>query len=338
MNGSATEVLIKLSANESADQPLPSVLAAIAEAASGINRYPDYHSIALTGALSRHLGVPETHLAVGCGSAGVLQMLLESVGVPGAEIVYAWRSFEAYPLLVALSGATPVEVPLADDVHDLNAMAAAVNDNTRAVVICNPNNPTGTTVRRTELTAFLDRVPPSCLVILDEAYREYVRDDQVPDGLEVSAGRPNVVVVRTFSKAYGLAGLRVGYLVGHPGVVEAACSARLPFSVNSVAQAAAIASLAAESELRERVVATINERERVREALLGQGWTVPPSAGNFLWLRPGDATTTFAELCESAGVSVRAFGSDGVRVSIGSAEENDALLAIAAESQLSGVR
>ncbi|TDD60225.1 histidinol-phosphate transaminase [Actinomadura darangshiensis] len=319
----------KLSSNESPHGPLPSVVDAIGEAARNINRYPDNNATALTEAIASFCGVPADHVAVGCGSVGMTQMLLEAVAEPGSEVVYAWRSFEAYPLLVSLSGATGVQVALRDETHDLEAMADAITDRTRLVFICNPNNPTGTIVRRAEIEAFLDRVPADCLVVLDEAYREYVRDDEVPDGLTLCGDRPNLAILRTFSKAYGLAGLRIGFLVAHPLVAGAIRKTFLPFSVNSVAQAAGIASLEATDELLERVEGTVKERDRVRDALLADGWTVPPTEANFVWLRLGDRTMDFSAACDAQGVSVRPFDGEGARVSIGSQEENDAFLAVA---------
>jgi histidinol-phosphate aminotransferase len=319
----------KLSSNESPYGPLPSVVGVIAEAAGEINRYPDNGATALTGAIAARFGVPAEHVVVGCGSVGVTQQLLAAAAEPGTEIVYAWRSFEAYPLLAGLTGADSVQVPLAGATHDLAAMAAAVTDRTRVIFICNPNNPTGTVVHGAELTEFLDRVPDHCLVVLDEAYHEYVRDPDVPDGIKLYAGRPNVAVLRTFSKAYGLAGLRVGFLVGPAPVAEAARKTVLPFSVNAVAQAAAIASLQAESELLERVDAVVKERGRVRGELLAQGWQVPPSEANFVWLALGEDTADFAATCERAGISVRPFGTEGARISIGDHEANDALLEVA---------
>jgi histidinol-phosphate aminotransferase len=319
----------KLSSNESPEGPLPSVLDAIAEAARNVNRYPDNNATALTEAIAAFCGVTPDHVAVGCGSVGMTQMLLEAVAEPGTEVVYAWRSFEAYPLLVSLSGATGVQVPLKDETHDLPAMADAITENTRLVFLCNPNNPTGTVVPRAEIEAFLDRVPEDCLVVLDEAYREYVRDDAVPDGLTMYGDRPNLAVLRTFSKAYGLAGLRIGYLVAHPIVAGAIRKTFLPFSVNSVAQAAGIASLEARDELLERVERTVKERDRVRGTLLADGWTVPPTEANFVWLRLGERTMDFSAACDAQGVSVRPFEGEGARVSIGSPEENDAFLAVA---------
>ena len=206
----------KLSSNESPFGPLPSVAQVIAQAALDVNRYPDNGSIALTEAIAQRFGVPPEHIAVGCGSVGVTQQLLEAVGEPDAEVLYAWRSFEAYPTLVDLSSAAAVTVPLRDETHDLPAMADAITRRTRLIFVCNPNNPTGTVVHADELAAFLDRVPADTLVVLDEAYAEYVRDPRVPDGMALYRDHPNVAVLRTFSKAYGLAGLRVGFLVGAP--------------------------------------------------------------------------------------------------------------------------
>ncbi len=199
----------KLSSNESPYGPLPSVEAVIAAAASHINRYPDNGAAELTEAIASRCGVPAEHVAIGCGSVGIAQQLLEAVGEPGAEVLYAWRSFEAYPYLTDLANATSVQVPLLDNGHDLSGMAAAITDRTRLIFVCTPNNPTGVAVRQDELTEFLDRVPADCLVVIDEAYVQYVRDPDAADGLLLHADRPNVAVLRTFSKAYGLAGLRV---------------------------------------------------------------------------------------------------------------------------------
>jgi histidinol-phosphate aminotransferase len=319
----------KLSSNESPYGPLPSVLGVIAEAASAVNRYPDNGAEALTGAIAERFAVPAGHIAVGCGSVGVLKQLIEAVSDPGSEILYAWRSFEAYPPLSDLAGATSVRVPLRDETHDLAAMAEAITPATRLVLVCNPNNPTGTAVREPELVEFLDRVPTDCLVVLDEAYHEYTRDPRVPDGIDLYRDRPNVAVLRTFSKAYGLAGLRVGFVVGHEPVAAAVRKTMLTFSVNSVAQAAAVASLRAEDELLERVEVVVKERDRVTGALVADGWTVPETEANFVWLRLGEHTMTFAAACDAAGVSVRPFDGEGARVSIGTPAANDAFLALA---------
>ena len=318
----------KLSSNESPFGPLPSVLKVIAEVAADINRYPDNGAVELTEAIATRYGVPPSHVAVGCGSVGVVQQLLEAVIDPGAQVLYAWRSFEAYPYLADLAGAESVQVPLRDERHDLDAMAAAITPSTRLIFICTPNNPTGTAVG-SDLVRFLDEVPGDCLVVLDEAYVQYVRDPDVPDGIALYRDRPNVAVLRTFSKAYGLAGLRVGFLIGHEAVADAARKTMLTFSVNAVAQAAAVASLAAEGELLDRVELVVAERERVREELIAMGWTVPPTEANFVWLRLNEETTAFGEACGAAGIAIRPFAGEGARVSIGEKEANDAFLEVA---------
>ena len=325
----ATGEAHKLSSNESPYGPLPSVVEVIAEAGRGVNRYPDNGAEALTSALAERFDVPAAHVAVGCGSVGVLQQLMVAVSDPGDEVVYGWRSFEAYPPLADLAGATSVQVPLRDETHDLAAMAAAITPRTRLILVCNPNNPTGTVVREQELLRFLDQVPADCLVVLDEAYHEYIRDPAVPDGTDLYRDRPNVAVLRTFSKAYGLAGLRVGFLIGHEPVAEAVRKTMLPFTVSSVAQAAAVASLNAEDELLSRVESVVKERERVRETLVANGWTVPVTEANFVWLRLGEHTAQFAQACDAAGISVRPFAGEGARISIGTPAANDTFLAVA---------
>jgi len=319
----------KLSSNESPFAPLPSVVEVIAAEARSVNRYPDNGCGALAEAIAERFSVPPRHVAVGCGSVGVTQQLLEAIGEPGAEVMYAWRSFEAYPTLADLAAADSVRVPLRDEAHDLPAMVEAITENTRLIFVCNPNNPTGTVVHEPELEDFLDLVPTDCLVVLDEAYHEYIRDEAVPDGVTLYRDRPNVAVLRTFSKAYGLAGLRTGFMIAHEPVAAAVRATMLPFSVNRIAQAAAIASLAAEAELLERVELTVKERTRVREALIADGWTVPPTEANFVWLRLGEYTSSFAAACETAGIAVRPFAAEGARISIGDQEANDALLAVA---------
>jgi histidinol-phosphate aminotransferase len=319
----------KLSSNESPYGPLPSVVDAIAAAAAEAHRYPDHGSAELTAAISARFGVPPQHVAIGCGSVGLTQQLLVAATEPGDQALYAWRSFEAYPKLSDLVGATSVQVPLHDQAHDLGAMADAITPHTRIIFVCNPNNPTGTVVHAAELTEFLKRVPEDCLVVLDEAYYEYIRDPEVPDGLALYGDWPNLAVLRTFSKAYGLAALRVGFLVGHEPVAAAVRKTQLPFTVNALAQVAAIASLAAEAELLERVGLVVAERGRVRAELLRQGWTVPPTEANFVWLPLGPDTQDFAAASDQAGVAVRPYPPDGARVSIGEPEANDAFLAVA---------
>ncbi|MGZ3141388.1 histidinol-phosphate transaminase [Lentzea chajnantorensis] len=326
---------IKLASNEVSAGPLPSVVKAVAEAATGINRYPDSGCVELTGRLSDKLGVPADHLAIGCGSVTLCQQLIQATCTPSDEVLFAWRSFEAYPIVTHVAGARQVRVPLtAGHVHDLDAMAAAITPATRMVFVCNPNNPTGTALRTEEIEAFIDRVPSDVLVVIDEAYKEFVDDAHIPDGVELAKqqwaqGRDNVAVLRTFSKAYGLAGLRVGYAVAPPAVAEVLRKVYVPFSVNSLAQVAAMASLDAEDELMIRCRAIVAERTRVRGELLAMGYDVPESQANFVWLPLGERTAAFNEHCLAHKVVVRAFVGEGARVTIGEPDENDAFLAAA---------
>ena len=322
----------KVSSNENPHPPLPSVVEVIREAAEGVNRYPDMGVTALTDALAAHLDVPREQIATGTGSVGVLAQIIQSTCDPGDEVVYAWRSFEAYPIVVAIAGAVSVQVPLTEDQrHDLDAMAAAITDRTRVVLVCTPNNPTGPSVTHAELEAFLAKVPRDVLVVVDEAYLEFVEGEGEVDGLSLRREHGNVMLLRTFSKAYGLAGLRVGYAVAPEPVAEALRKTATPFGVNLIAQAAAIASLKAKDELDVRVKEIVAERERVLAALADAGWQMTPSQANFVWFPLGERTADFVAACTEAGLSVRPYGSDGVRVTIGETEANDRLIEVARE-------
>jgi histidinol-phosphate aminotransferase len=320
----------KLSSNENPHPPLPEVVAAVEDATARMNRYPDMGNTALYDALAVKLAVPVSDLAAATGSVALLYHLLQAFCEPGDEVVFAWRSFEAYPIATAVCGAVPVQVPVTPDGrHDLAAMAAAATARTKVVLVCTPNNPTGPAVTRDEVVRLLDQVPPHVVVVIDEAYREFVRGEARFDALEVAEGRPNVVVMRTFAKAYGLAGLRVGYLVAPEPIAAAVRACALPFGVSAVAQAAAVAALQVEDRLLEQVDAIVVERERVVTALRAQGWTVPEAQGNFVWLALGDDSPRFAAAAEAAGVMVRPYADDGVRISIGEPEGNDVFLQVA---------
>ena len=320
----------KVSSNENPNPPLPSVVEVIESAATQINRYPDMGVTALTDALAAHLDVPREQIATGTGSVGVLAQIIQSTCDPGDEVVYAWRSFEAYPIVVAIAGATSVQVPLTDDHrHDLDAMAAAITERTRVVLVCTPNNPTGPSVTHAELEAFIARVPEDVLVVVDEAYLEFVEGEGEVDGLDLRRRHDNVMLLRTFSKAYGLAGLRVGYAVAPEPVAEALRKTATPFGVNLIAQAAAIASLEAQDELDVRVRQIIAERARVLAALRESGWKVSDSQANFVWFPLGERTGDFVAACAEAGLAVRPYGTDGVRVTIGETEANDRLIEVA---------
>jgi len=321
----------KISSNENPYPPLPSVLETVREAAGEMNRYPDMAVTALTERLARHLDVPAERIATGPGSVGVLGQIVAATCENGDEVIFAWRSFEAYPILVQLSGARAVPVPLtATGRHDLAAMAAAITDTTRLILVCTPNNPTGPSVGHEELAAFIAAVPPTVTVVLDEAYLEFVTAADAPDCLALHRAHPNVVVLRTFSKAYGLAGLRVGYAVAHPPLAAALRKTAIPFGVNSLAQVAAIASLDAWDELRERVSALVAERARVVAALTAQGWELPDTQANFVYFPMGEQSGAFAAACQEAGLTVRPYGSDGVRATIAEPAANDALIAVCA--------
>ena len=320
----------KLSSNENPFPPPPGVVAAVADAAADLNRYPDLTSGELVAGIAAHLDVSEDRVVVGTGSMAVLETALQAACRPGDEVVYAWRSFEAYPIAVQVAGATSVQVPLTEDGrHDLPAMAAAVTDRTRVIIVCSPNNPTGTVVHEDEMRTFLDAVPREVLVVLDEAYIEFVRDPDVVDGLGLLAEFKNVMLLRTFSKAYGLAGMRVGFGLARPRLVRGLRGASTPFGVNSLAQVAAAAALREQAEVGAHCAAVVEERERVVTALREQGWTLPDAQGNFYWLPLGRAADAFARESLSRGAVVRPFSGDGVRVSVGEPEGNDLVLALA---------
>jgi histidinol-phosphate aminotransferase len=320
----------KVSSNENPYPPLPSVLQVVADAALEMNRYPDMAVTELTDAIAGRLGVPASHVATGTGSVGVLGQVIDATCDPGDEVIYAWPSFEAYPIVVAIAGGVSVQVPLdADARHDLEAMAAAITPRTRLILVCTPNNPTGPVVRQDELDAFLDKVPGDILVVLDEAYVEFVTDDSSLDALATYAARPNVAVLRTFSKAYGLAGLRVGFAVAHEPVAQALRKTAVPFGVSTIAQRAAIASLQAFDELKVRVDALVAERARVVAALRQQGWHVPDTQANFVWLPLGADTMAFGAAAGAAGLVVRTFAGEGARCTIAETEANDLLVHVA---------
>lgn len=345
--GSTQPGALKLASNESSLAPLPSVSAVINDATSNLNRYPDMASGALRGKLAQWLGVDLDNVAVGNGSSALCQQLVQATCKDGDEVVYAWRSFEAYPILCKIAGAVGVGVPLKSGRHDLKAMSEAIGERTRLVFVCNPNNPTGTTVSRDEFREFMGRVPADVTVVLDEAYVEYNRDAESPVALEELQRYPNLAVCRTFSKAYGLAGLRLGYLVGPAELVEAVNKVGIPFGVNALAQAAGIASVEAQGELVARVDATVAERERVEAYLAGVAPTGAGSAGaageaadgaestepltypsqaNFVWLNAGERAEALDEALKREGVIARCFAGEGVRVTVTTAEETDVLL------------
>ena len=324
----AGQVLARLASNETPYPPLPSVIEAVARALAEGNRYPDPMSTRLVQAIAAKHQLDPSLVAVGCGSVALVQELVQIACDAGDEVLYGWRSFEAYPTFVTVAGAVEVRVPLRDFELDLPAMAAAVTERTRLVLLCTPNNPTGPALSATAVRTFLDAVPTDVLVVIDEAYAEFVRDPLAVDGTKLLSSHANVVVLRTFSKAYGLAGLRVGYaLAGSAKVAGALRQVHVPFAVSIAAQAAALASLDAEDELLARVEQVVAERAPLRAALRELGHDVPMSQGNFVWLPAGDDSDRLAAVLEDHGVLVRGFSGDGLRITVTTAADSARVVA-----------
>ncbi|MFC5658056.1 histidinol-phosphate transaminase [Streptomyces nogalater] len=319
-----------LAANESPFAPLPGVLEAVRDMSLELNRYPDPACTELRAVLGRELRVPAERVAVGAGSVALIRDLLAEYATgPDGEVVFAWRCYEGYRAAVRLVGAVPVPVPLRADRHDLAAMAGAVTERTRLVVVCNPNNPTGTVVGRTELARFIDGVPEHVLVVVDEAYRDFAAGPDAPDAVGTEGHRPNVVVVRTFSKAYGLAGLRVGYAVAHEPVAAALRARALPYAVSAAAQRAAMVSLREREALDRRVAGLVRRRTLLVDGLRAAGLRVLDSHTNFVWLGLGEHTGAFADACREAGVRVKAFPGEGARITVGEQEAVERVIAVA---------
>lgn len=318
---------IKLASNENPAPPLDPILAAVTDAAQGLNRYADHRASAVREALAARLGVDTTMVTVGSGSAGILQQLCFSYVDPGDPVVFPWRSFEVYPVFTQLMAGEAVRVPLASDLgFDLDAVADAVTEATKLVFLATPNNPTGVATTTPELRRLLERVSQRTVVCVDEAYREFLDPGFGDPVTDLLPEFPNVIVTRTFSKAHGLAGLRVGYAVGHPEVIATVDKTMLPFTVNALAQTGALAALEHEAQIAERVSAILAERARVEVELAAAGWTFPNHQGNFVWLTTGERTDEIALGLERAGVVVRPFSGDGIRVTVGTPAENDRFL------------
>ncbi|HEY0560110.1 MAG TPA: histidinol-phosphate transaminase [Frankiaceae bacterium] len=320
--------VIKLASNESAHGPLPGVLERAVARATSTHRYPDTDASQLRHALADRFDLDPSRIVAGCGSVALCQQLTLSTAGPGDEVLFPWRSFEAYPVFTAVVGATPVRVPLrADFSLDLQAMARAVTDRTRLVLVCTPNNPTGPAVSAAELEAFLAVVPPRVTVVIDEAYLEYAAGPDLPDGLALARRFPNVAVLRTFSKAYGLAALRVGWCYAPPALAEGLRRTSIPFAVSALAEAAAVEALQEQAEVARRATETIGERERVTAGLRAAGIAVPDSQANFVWLPLGERSVAFTDGLIRQGLITRCFAGDGIRVTLGLPAENDLLLA-----------
>ena len=322
----------KLSSNESPHPPLPSVVEAVAQQLGAFHRYPDIAALPVRSLLADQLGVAVDNITLGAGSVEVAAQLIHAVTDPGDEVMFAWRSFEAYPSLVRIAGAVPVEVPLDDNAaHDLDAMLAAITPRTRLIFICNPNNPTGTVVAAEALEAFIAAVPHNVLVVVDEAYVHFDRTPDRADGIKLFHRHPHVAVLHTFSKAYGLAGLRIGYAVSPPLVAEALRKVAVPFGVTSLAQAAAVASLEAEEELAARINEVVTQRERMFATLTDAGLDPVASQANFVWVpdqnAAGVSAAALGEHLEAGGVVARVFPGEGIRISSGDATDIDRVVA-----------
>jgi len=331
--------IAKLSSNESPYPPPAAVYAAVTEACAAGNRYPDFNNVSIVEAIAGRYDVDPARVTVGNGSVSLVRDLCLITSGPSDEVVYAVPSFPAYGRSAQLAGATGVPVPLADETHDLDAMLKAATPQTSLVFVCNPNNPTGTTVGGAALEDFIRAVPQDVLVVLDEAYHEYVTDEETPDGLDFVRKYDNVAVIRTFSKAYSLAGFRVGYAISSVDVAGMIKKIETSYAVSLPAQAAAVASLdpQVESELLARVATIVRERNRVADALEAMGVRVVPSQANFLYLPVGGRAVEVATEFENRGVILRPIGQAGVRVTIGLPVENERFLAVAREL-LDGLR
>jgi len=329
------EPVVLLASNESPYPPLPAVREAIDHELSHLNRYPDPSCARLRRSLSDRYGVPAERIAVGNGSCDILLAAAEALLEPGAEVVYAWPSFSVYPQLAASSGARAVTVKLdAEDRHDLPAMLREITVATRLALVCNPNNPTGTALPLEQIASFLEQVPSHVCVFVDEAYCEFNLLDDPDSSIDLLGRHPNLVLLRTFSKVHGLAGLRVGFaLCGSEELPRALNQVRQPFGVSAVAQAAAVEALRHEDEVIQRVTRTVVERNSMSEGLRELGLAEADSQANFCWVRLGEQTDE-AEVVQGLlerGVLVRAgaaLGADqpALRVTYGLPEENTRFL------------
>jgi histidinol-phosphate aminotransferase len=324
--------IAQLASNESPFPPHPQVVEAIAAAAGAMHRYPDPDATLLRRRLAERFETDPSRVAVGNGSCEILLAAADALCEPGDEILFAWPAFSMYPYLPALTGAREIRVPLAEgDVHDLDAMAAEVTAATQLLLVCNPNNPTGTHIPAAEIAAFCERVPAHVTIALDEAYVEFQTDDDPDASLELLADFPNLVVLRTFSKCYGLAGLRVGYAIGSAKFRAAVDAVRQPFSVNALAQAAGAEAILHQDDVLRRVESTVAARLRVEETLRGMGLRTAETQANFSWIDLGDADE--GEVVAGLGerqIAVRPgtpLGDPGhIRVSYGTEAENDRFL------------
>ncbi len=318
---------IKLASNENPWSPVPGVMQAIVDAATGVNRYADNNATDVRVAIGQWLGVDSARVTVGCGSSGLLQQLFMTYVDPGDAVVFPWPSFEIYPVFSTLFDARQVQVPLVDYAFDLDAVAAAVTDRTKMMILATPNNPTGTPITMSGVANLLNEIPDDVIVVIDEAYREFSDPSFGDPVMDLQPNHDNVVVTRTFSKAFGLAGLRAGYGVAHPEIIEQLDKVRLAFSVNNLAQAGMLAAIEHEAAAMANVRTLLGERSRMAERLDAAGVIHVASQANFIFIPTGEATESIAVAMEKEGVVTRPFPGFGLRITIGSPEENDRWLA-----------
>ncbi|MFJ8314016.1 MULTISPECIES: aminotransferase class I/II-fold pyridoxal phosphate-dependent enzyme [unclassified Streptomyces] len=324
-----TDGVIDLANNELALPPLPAVAESLRHNADRVNLYPDPTARTLHHTVSRHFATDPERVVVGPGSGAVLQQFLLALCGPGDEVLHPWPGFDAYPLLVALAGARGTPIPLtAAGGHDLPAFAAMVTARTRVIILCSPHNPTGSRIPHPELREFLAALPPHVVTVLDQAYVEFDEEEDTSD-LDLMHARPQTVLLRTFSKAYGLAGLRAGYAFAAPGLAALGRRTLLPFSVTRLAERAAQISLDHPQQLISRLELVRRGRTRLYEGLCAEGLAPLRSYGNFVWLPLGAAAERFATAALRAGVRVRACPGEGVRISVGGDEAHRRVLAAA---------
>ena len=322
---------IKLASNENPWPPIAPVADAIRAAVDGVNRYGDNAAADVCAAIGRWQSIPQERVTVGCGSSGLLQQIFMTYVSPGAEVVFPWQSFEIYPVFCTIFDARPVKVPLTDYAFDLDATAEAVTDQTSVIFLATPNNPTGTTISMSAVAEFMTRIPEDVIVVIDEAYREF-NDPLMGDPVvDLQPKFPNVVVTRTFSKAFGLAGLRSGYCIAHPEVIAEINKTRLPFSVNNLAQAGMLAAIEHEDVAMAQVAELVDERARCIKTLRSAQISVVDSSANFVFVPTGEETIDLATELEKRGVIARAFPDFGLRITVGTPEQNDRWLAACIE-------
>ncbi len=314
---------MELGTNESPLPPFPEVQQAILAAATGLNRYPDGNSVDLNRALAKALGISEESIWFGAGSSELLTTVTRALGGPGRSVAYPWPSFVMYRVNSTLANAESVTSPLGDDMAiDLESLESAVRGDTTLVYLCNPNNPTGTYLTQTEVRSFVEKLPESTLVVVDEAYGEYVAAESHPTAIPLALDHPNVIVARTFSKIYGLAGLRIGYMVGVPGTLRQLRKAQIPFVVNSLAQTAAVTALRFPERIVERYEMNRQGVAYLETAFDERDIRFVPTQANFVWTRFGPGTPALVNALLKRGTIIRHGTEEWARVSVGSPEEN----------------